>query len=254
MSDNITTAVPDSLIENLRRARSVTVLTGAGISAESGIPTFRESQTGIWAQYNPQDLATPQAFDNNPRLVMDWYRWRLKMIESAQPNPGHYALAAMEKQIASFTLVTQNVDGLHARAGSTNLIELHGSIRRLRCFDNECSYIVTGWPPEDLPRCPECGALLRPDVVWFGEMLPIYNLETAARASRACDLFFSVGTSGVVEPAASLPYEALRGGAAVVEINPQPTPLSVHTRYYFPQPSGQILPQIVAASWPDPAP
>jgi NAD-dependent deacetylase len=249
MSQNYQDTIPAELIDALRQAKSVTVLTGAGISAESGIPTFRESQTGLWAQYNPHELATPEAFSRNPQLVVEWYRWRLNIVSQAQPNPGHYALAEMEAHLPVFTLITQNVDGLHARAGSTRLVELHGSIGRVRCSSSQCHYETKDWPAVDLPECPTCGALLRPDVVWFGESLPRQALEQALQASRSCDLFFSIGTSGAVEPASSLAYEALRSGAMVVEVNPQPTPLSVHTRFYFPQPAGQILPRIVTATW-----
>lgn len=256
----MTINIPDPFIQTLRNAQSVTILTGAGISAESGIPTFRDSQTGLWAKYDPHELATPEAFDRNPALVMDWYRWRMSLVEKSKPNPGHYALAAMERHVPRLTLITQNVDGLHARAGSRSLVELHGSIRRLRC--SRCQYTLDHWPEDDHapqqqsdqrqppPACPECGALLRLDVVWFGEMLPVSALESAIQASRTCEVFFSIGTSGVVEPAASLPYEALRGGAVVVEINPQPTPLSVHARFYFSQPAGQVLPEILKAAWP----
>lgn len=240
--------LPD-LVALLRGAQAVVVLTGAGISAESGIPTFRDSQTGLWAKYDPHQLATPEAFASDPRLVMDWYRWRLHLIQQARPNPGHLALAEMERHVPHFTLVTQNVDGLHAAAGSSRLIELHGSIQRLRCSASGCDYTQDNWPEDGLPTCPRCSALLRPDVVWYGEPLPSGALQAALQASRTCDLFFSIGTSGVVEPAASLPYEALRAGAVVVEINPQPTPLGVHARYEFTQPAGVILPRIVSAAW-----
>jgi NAD-dependent deacetylase len=239
--------IPDDLAQAIRSARAVTVLTGAGISAESGIPTFRDSQTGLWARYQPQELATPQAFAQNPGLVMDWYRWRKQIVDKASPNAGHLALAQLEKLLHNFTLITQNVDGLHERAGSKNIVELHGSLQRLRCSSDTCAYITRDWPEEGLSRCPECGHLLRPDVVWFGEMLSTTALETAVQAARSSDIFFSIGTSGVVEPAASLPYEALRSGAVIVEINPQPTPLSLSGRYFFPYPAGEALPVIVRA-------
>lgn len=246
--------VPDTLIQVLREARSITVLTGAGISAESGIPTFRDSQTGLWAQYDPHQLATPEAFHQNPTLVMDWYRWRRSLVSQSAPNAGHLALAQMEAALQrenhAFHLITQNVDGLHAQAGSRRLIELHGSLQRLRCANDSSHYQTTQWGEDgSQPQCPTCDAHLRPDVVWFGEPLPAQALEDALRAARACDVFFSIGTSGVVEPAASLAYEALRAGATLVEINPQPTPLSVHARFYFPQPAGVALPKIVQAVW-----
>lgn len=250
MSEARPLIIPPPLLDLLRAARSITVLTGAGVSAESGIPTFRDSQTGLWAKYNPQELATPEAFQRNPELVLNWYRWRRGLVAQAQPNPGHLALAEMERRVPAFTLITQNVDGLHVRAGSQNVLELHGSLQRLRCSDPACGYSTNEWPEEALPRCPRCAALLRPDVVWFGEMLPAQVLKGAQQASTSCDLFFSIGTSGVVEPAASLPYEALRSGSAqVIEINPQPTPLNVYTQYYFPYPAGQVLSKLVAAAW-----
>lgn len=242
-----TITLPQSLILTLRSAQTVTVLTGAGISAESGIPTFRDSQTGLWAKYDPHQLATPQAFADNPRLVLDWYRWRRDLVNQAAPNPGHLALVEMEKQVPKFTLITQNVDGLHLAAGSQNVIELHGNLQRLRCPDEGITY--SPWPPEDLPRCNSCGELLRPDVVWFGEPLPQAALNHAVEASQQCDIFLTIGTSGIVEPAASLPYHALRANIPVVEVNPIPTPLTVYATYHFPYPSGEFLPQLVKAVW-----
>lgn len=250
MTEAAPLSIPEALVETLRSAKSVTVLTGAGISAESGIPTFRDSQTGLWAKYDPHELATPEAFAQNPRLVLDWYRWRRSLVALAQPNPGHKALAVMEQNLSGFTLITQNVDGLHILAGSKRVTELHGSLQRMRCSNPNCDYLAQAWPEADLPHCPKCNALLRPDIVWFGEMLPKGALETAIAASRNCEVFFSIGTSGVVEPAASLAYEALRNQAVVIEINLQPTPLSVYAQYYFSQPAGQSLPKIVSAAWP----
>jgi NAD-dependent deacetylase len=251
MASNQSENLSKELVSALRSAQAVTVLTGAGISAESGIPTYRDSQTGMWAKYDPHELATPQAFSRNPDLVMDWYRWRCSLVEKAVPNPGHRALVDMERQVPRFTLITQNVDGLHAQAGSQNVVELHGNIRRLRCSTTSCSYTQAGWSTDPLPVCPHCSRLLRPDVVWFGESLPTQALENAIQASRSCDVFFSIGTSGVVEPAASLPFEALRSGAVVIEINPQPTPLSVYTNYYFGFPAGEFLPILLAETWPN---
>ncbi len=237
------------LIQKLRGARRVAALTGAGISAESGVPTFRDAQTGLWAQFKPEDLATPEAFRRNPKLVWDWYAWRRERVGSVAPNPGHLALAAMERRVPEFTLVTQNVDGLHRRAGSRNVIELHGNITRTKCLDEDV--VVEQWPEtgETPPRCPRCGGWLRPDVVWFGEMLPPGAFEAAEQASRTCDLFFSIGTSAVVYPAAGLPLAALDAGVAVVEINPNPTPLTVRATYALPGPSGVVLPALVRAVW-----
>jgi NAD-dependent deacetylase len=252
MTDTTPITIPAALIETLRQAQSVTVLTGAGISAESGIPTFRDSQTGIWAKYDPHELATPQAFAHNPQLVLDWYRWRRELVAKSKPNPGHRALAIMENHIPRFTLITQNVDGLHVQAGSRNIVELHGSLQKLRCAGENCDYTTLEWSDSGLDHCPRCGSLLRPSVVWFGERLPEDALEAALQASRTCDVFFSIGTSGVVEPAASLPYEALRAGAVTVEINPKLTPLSVHSQYSFTYPAGVVLPEIIRAVWNEP--
>jgi len=245
---------PSELISYLRASRHVAVLTGAGVSAESGVPTFRDAQTGLWARYRPEDLATPDAFRRNPELVLEWYAWRRELVTQTAPNPGHYALAEMERRLPRLTLITQNVDGLHQRAGSGcryPVIELHGNIQRFCCLD--AHHPVESWPEtgERLPACPVCGSPLRPDVVWFGEMLPPQALEAAWQAARTCDLFFSIGTSGLVEPAASLPFVALRTGAVVVEINLEPTPLTSAASYAFAAPSGQVLPALLCAAWPE---
>lgn len=243
-------SIPEALVNALRAARKVAVLTGAGVSAESGVPTFREAQTGLWAQYDPQELATPSAFRRNPRLVWEWYAWRRELVTQAQPNPGHFALAAMEQLVPEFTLITQNVDGLHARAGNQNMVELHGNILRIKCSAD--GRLVTDWPPteEVPPRCPQCGSYLRPDVVWFGENLPYEALATAVSAARACDVFLAAGTSAIVQPAASLPLEALQAGAVTVEINPQTTPLSRHVAFVLAGPAGEFLPRLVETTWP----
>ena len=192
----------------LEHATAVAVLTGAGISAESGIPTFRDALTGLWENFRPEDLATPEAFEADPKLVWDWYAWRREKVREARPNAGHEALATLERRCrdrdVDFTLVTQNVDGLHRAAGSLRVIELHGNIRRVKCFDRH--HPVESWAEGDaVPTCPTCGSLLRPDVVWFGEGLPSDALAGAIAAARTCDVFLCVGTSTVVEPAASLP-------------------------------------------------
>ena len=243
------TEIPNALIEALRHAQSVAVLTGAGVSAESGVPTFRDAQTGLWAQFNPQELATREAFARNPKLVWEWYAYRRELISDAVPNAGHYALAELETRVSQFTLITQNIDDLHARAGSQNIIELHGNIYRYKCFKENVraeKWIDDGQIP---PRCPRCGAYLRPDVVWFGESLPPLALDEAFRAARECDVFFSIGTSGVVEPAASLPFLALRRGAIVVEVNPDETPLSESATFVLRAPSGVAMPRLVARVW-----
>lgn len=235
------------LTEALRSARYVVVLTGAGVSAESGVPTFREAQTGLWAKYNPEELATPQAFQRNPKLVWEWYTWRRQLVGQAKPNAGHLALAELEKLIPRFTLITQNVDELHQQAGSSSVIELHGNLNRTICFSER--KVVESWSETgDIPpRCPDCGSLLRPDVVWFGETLPAEALSAAFNAAEQCDLFMSIGTSALVHPAASLPVAALERGAILVEINPGTTPLTSHATYALRGPAGQVLPQLLEA-------
>jgi NAD-dependent deacetylase len=241
---------PEALISAMRQAQHIAVLTGAGISAESGVPTFREAQTGLWAQYDPQELATPDAFRRNPRLVWDWYAWRRELVTRAAPNDGHRALAQMAALAPRFSLITQNVDGLHAQAGSQQVIELHGNIMRTKCSRD--GRFITDWPPTDQtpPPCPHCGHPLRPDVVWFGENLPHEALATAVALARACDIFLTVGTSALVQPAASLPLEALEQGATVVEINPELTHLSRYVTFTLNGPAGVVLPQLVTAVWP----
>jgi NAD-dependent deacetylase len=237
--------IPSELFQRLHTAGKITVLTGAGVSAESGVPTFRDAQTGFWANYNPEDLATPRAFRRNPRLVWEWYEWRRKLVGEAKPNPAHLALAEMAKRFLQFHLITQNVDGLHQRAGSLNVIELHGNITRTKCFDE--GTIISEWPKTDdvPPKCPNCGGLLRPDVVWFEEPMPEAEWEQAVLASTTCEVFLSVGTSTLVQPAASLPFEALRRGATVVEINPQPTPFTAKADFVLTGAAGAILPELL---------
>jgi NAD-dependent deacetylase len=238
--------IPNELIQRLAAAKSVAILTGAGVSAESGVPTFRDAQTGLWAKYNPEDLATPTAFRSNPRLVWEWYAWRRKLIAEAKPNPGHFALAEMERHFPAFYLITQNVDGLHQHAGSRKVIELHGNITRTKCFDE--GTIISTWKDTGAvpPLCPNCGGLLRPDVVWFEESLPEAEIAQAQQASRSSDVFLSIGTSTVVYPAAALPFEAMRNGATVVEINPQPTPLTEKAEFVLSGTAGSVLPELMA--------
>jgi NAD-dependent deacetylase len=241
--------IPESLVETLRNAQSIAVLTGSGISAESGVPTFRDAQTGLWARYDPMDLATPEAFARDPRLVWEWYAWRRGLVEEAAPNSGHEALAQLERHVPEFVLITQNVDGLHRRAGSQRIIELHGNIMRSKC-SLEAVILEPGEDDRDVPpSCPRCGASLRPDVVWFGEMLPQEALEEAFESAQNCDLFFSIGTSSLVQPAASLPFEALRSAVAVVEINLDETPLSRHAEYALRGRVGEVLPALVRAAY-----
>lgn len=243
--------IPGELIAALRSARRVAVLTGAGISAESGIPTFREAQTGLWSRYHPEDLATPEAFQRNPQLVWEWYVWRRQLVVRAQPNAGHLALVTLQAHVPQWALITQNVDGLHQRAGSAGVIELHGSLTRYVCSTHRHPVVLEmpamGMPP----RCPQCSGLVRPDVVWFGESLPPAALEAAYAAAASCDVFLSVGTSAVVQPAASLPLEAQAHGALTVEVNPGETPLSRRLNLVLRGAAGQVLPVLVSAVWPD---
>jgi NAD-dependent deacetylase len=240
----------DELLQIVQTAVHITVLTGAGVSAESGVPTFRQAQTGLWAQYDPHDLATPTAFRRNPKLVWDWYAWRRELVSQAQPNPAHLALVTMAQQVPAFTLVTQNVDNLHQRAGSQSVIELHGNITRIKCAGD--GRIISTWRQSDdsPPRCPHCGHYLRPDVVWFGENLSRVALERAIDAAQRCDLFFSIGTSALVQPAASLPLLAVENGAALVEVNPDKTPLTHAADYALHGPAGEVLPALLEAAWP----
>jgi len=241
--------IPHDLTVLLRGAEHIAALTGAGISAESGLRTFRDTQTGLWAQYRPEDLATPKAFARNPKLVWDWYAWRREAVSEARPNAGHYALTEIGRRVPRFTLITQNVDGLHQRAGNRDLIELHGNITRVRCSAS-CG-AVTSWEerPDEAPRCVRCGAFLRPDVVWFGEALPRAALDAALEAARTCRVFLSIGTSGMVQLAASLAYAAKNRGAALVEINLEPTPLTPKVDFFLQGKSGDVSPALVRATW-----
>jgi NAD-dependent deacetylase len=242
---------PPELLSSLRRASRVAALTGAGVSQESGLRTFRDAQTGMWAQYKPEDLASPQAFRRDPQLVWDWYAWRREAVKGVRPNAGHAALARMARYVPEFTLITQNVDGLHAMAGSQAVLELHGNLQRVRC--SVCGGYAEDWDVEHgaVPACARCGGLLRPDVVWFGESLPRGALEAAVRAARDCEIFFSIGTSGLVQPAATLAHGARQMGAQVVEVNLEATALTPNADYFLGGRSGEILPALAEAAWPE---
>jgi len=237
---------PSSLIQNLRATGKIVALTGAGISAESGLATFRDAQTGLWSKFKPEELATADAFRRDPKLVSDWYAWRRDQALKAEPNAGHVALAEMEKRAPEFVLLTQNVDGLHRRAGSKRMVELHGNIHRFRCFENDCA---SDNFDIDQQRCRSCGGNLRPDVVWFGEMLPPDAIERAVAAAELCDVFFSIGTSSVVYPAADLWRRAKERGAVVIEINKDSTPLTPLADFSFLGKAGEILPALVEQIW-----
>jgi len=245
----VTIDIPDELIRFLQKAERVAALTGAGVSQESGLRTFRDAQTGLWSQYKPTELASPEAYERDPKLVWDWYAWRREAIKGVRPNPGHYALVDMAHHVPDFSLITQNVDNLHRMAGSPQLIELHGNIQRVKC--SLCGQQTEEWEEAngDIPRCEICDGLLRPDVVWFGESLPRAALESAVEAARGCQVFFSIGTSGLVQPAASLAYAARNRGAIVVEVNAVPTPLTKKVDFPLHGKSGEILPALVQAVW-----
>lgn len=230
--------------EWIRNARRVAVLTGAGISAESGIAVFR-GPGGLWRKHKPETLATLEAFARDPQLVWEWYDWRRSRVAKAEPNPGHYALANFEKTAADFALITQNVDGLHDRAGSKRVLKLHGDLWELRCLSCGQETENHDVPVKQLPPHCSCGGMLRPGVVWFGEALPAIVLEEAVEISSKADLFLVVGTSAVVQPAASLPMLARQRGGKVVEVNVEETPLSPHVDATLRGPSGNILPQLL---------
>lgn len=236
---------------DIRQARSwltsserVIVLTGAGISAESGVPTFR-GEDGLWQGFRATDLATPQAFARDPKLVWNFYNWRRQLLAPLQPNPAHTALVTLEEKIPHFSLITQNIDDLHRKAGSKNLIEMHGNIWIVRC--TRCQEVTRNEevPLPELPSCPECGGLLRPQVVWFGEQLDPDILERAFAATRSCDTMLVVGTSAVVQPAASLAIIAKEQGARVVEVNLEPTVYTHQLDLALQGKAGELLPQLV---------
>lgn len=243
----MTKQIPDGLVARLTDSQRIVAFTGAGISAESGVPTFR-GPDGIWGKMRPEELASMEGFLRNPSLVWEWYAHRKKIIAEIAPNAGHAALVRMEKLFSSVAVITQNIDNLHRRAGSTTVFELHGNIERNYCM--ECGTNASNTEvlaARGVPVCPKCGGMIRPDVVWFGEMLPEEEWENAVHASEAADVFFSIGTSAVVYPAASLPLLARQSGAYLVEINPEPTPLTPKADEFLQGPSGTILPALCAA-------
>jgi NAD-dependent deacetylase len=235
--------IPDALIDALRDARHVCILTGAGVSAESGVPTFRDAQDGLWAQYDPQELATPDAFVADPALIWRWYRWRRELVAAAEPNPGHYAIAALPDRVPLVTLITQNVDSLHQRAGSSSVIEFHGNLFDERCFS--CGTPATADDTADVPTCPDCSANLRPGVVWFGEGIPEAALNESCAAATDCDVFLSVGTSSTVYPAAGLANLAKEHDATTVEINPNSTMHAANCDFAIAGKSGVVFPKLL---------
>jgi len=245
--------------ELIGRAERILVLTGAGVSAESGVPTFR-GDGGLWRSYRPEALATPEAFARDPRLVWEWYAWRRSCLAECRPNPAHVALARLALRHPGTSLVTQNVDGLHHQAADAVVrpeevadpaypLELHGALHRDRC--SRCGrrtparYDVDAGSPESLPRCEECGALLRPDVVWFGEALAPEVIAAAFEAARSADVGLVVGTSAVVHPAAAIPEAVIRSGGVLVEVNPETTTLTASAVVSLPGAAGSVLPEIL---------
>jgi len=247
----------DALIEEAARvlhgAGLVLVTTGAGMSRESGIPTFRDALTGLWARYDPEELATEAAFRRHPARVFGWYAWRRRLVHAVAPHAGYHALVALERLVPELAIVTQNVDGLHRRAGSRRVLELHGSLERFSCVDARHPFSADAIPsPEadtecEPPGCPRCGSPVRPDVVWFGEMLPERVATEAWELAASCRAMLVVGTSGLVHPAAQLPLIARDAGATVIEVNPDPTEVSAAAHIVCRGPAGTVLPALVAA-------
>ncbi len=249
--------LPDKLLAAIRDAERPLILTGAGVSRESGIPTFRDALSGLWARFDAERLATPEAFAADPALVWGWYEWRRALVLGCRPNAAHEALADWGRRVPGLTLVTQNVDGLHERAGSRDLVALHGSLHRPRCADCGRPHTLSAAVP-DLPEggarlwppaCTVCGGLIRPGVVWFGEQLPEAALERAMRAAAECDLCLSIGTSALVYPAAQLPLDAAARGVAVIQINPEVTPLDGVATWSLRGPAARLLPDLLARAW-----
>jgi NAD-dependent deacetylase len=245
----------EELLDTLRRARRVVVLTGSGVSAESGVPTFRDAQTGLWSNFDPTELATPEAFDRDPALVWGSYEWRRDIVQRAAPNAAHRAIADMASRVPEFTLITQNVDDLHERAGSRDVLHLHGQLARPYCqgCGDPCTSLAQPYSAETLridpPVCISCGGRIRPGVVWFGENLPEREWLAAREAASQCDLYFCVGTSSVVYPAASLTEIAINAGAATIQVNPNLTGIDDAVRWSIRDRAGEVLPQLVEQTW-----
>jgi NAD-dependent deacetylase len=251
------TPIDPRLLSALREARRVVVFTGAGVSAESGIPTFRDKQTGFWERFDVAELATPHAFERDPALVWGWYEWRRAAVLNAQPNPAHQAIAAMVALVPELTLITQNVDDLHERAGSRGVVHLHGEILRPYCEKCRSPYAAPNSVPErtpdgariEPPRCKSCHGRVRPGVVWFGESLPQREWLAACEAARRSDVFLCIGTSSVVQPAASLTDLALAAGGTAIQVNPNTTDIDDAVTFILREPAGVILPKLVAQTW-----
>jgi NAD-dependent deacetylase len=246
--EDTTGRIPPEAIQKLRESNRLVVMTGAGVSAESGVPTFR-GKDGLWKNHRPQQLATPQAFEKDPELVWEWYHWRRKVVREVLPNPAHHAIVELEKRVPGFTLITQNVDRLHLRAGSEKVLELHGDLHHARC--SECAAIVGLDVQEGLITCGLCGGRMRPNVVWFGENLDVGLLEEAYIASGRSDFLVVAGTSNIVQPAASLAYAALGNDGYVLEVNLDPTPLTGSASATVLGKAGEVLKELVRLAWPE---
>lgn len=248
---------PPDLIAALQSAKHLVVFTGAGVSAESGIPTFRDALTGLWERFNAEDLATPAAFRKDRQLVWGWYEWRRMKALRSQPNPAHLAIAELAKRVPKLTVITQNVDDLHERAGTTDVLHLHGSLHSPRCFAcGRAHTFADGLPDEPgggrrltPPSCSHCGGFVRPGVVWFGEDLPVRELHRAFKTAQECDVLFVIGTSGLVQPAARIPSLAKQAGASVVQINPTPTKLDSECTWSLRGAAGDIMPRLLQAAF-----
>ena len=244
------------LIGVLQQAQQIVVFTGAGVSAESGIATFRDALTGLWQRFDAEDLATPEAFLRDPELVWGWYEWRRMQVLQAQPNPAHFAIAELARRVPKLTVVTQNVDDLHERAGSTGVLHLHGSLQAVRCFDCGRAHSLGSDIPQEPedgrclhpPACCFCGGLIRPGVVWFGESLPSDMLDASFAAARSCDLLIAIGTSGLVQPAARIPLRAKQTGAKLLQINPTRTALDDDCDWSLRGAAGLVLPHLLASA------
>jgi NAD-dependent deacetylase len=245
--------IPDPLIAILRQARHVAILTGAGVSAESGIPTFRDALTGLWERFDAEDLATRDAFRRDAELVWGWYEWRRAKVLRSAPNPAHQAIAEMARHVPKLSLITQNVDDLHERAGSTDVIHLHGSLHHPRCLACARPYTFPPGIPDEPeggrrippPKCGHCGGPIRPGVVWFGEDLPEAAWKKATSAAAECDVFFSIGTSAMAYPAANLPIQASERRAVVVQVNPHSTSLDKLARFNLVGGAGGVMADVV---------
>ena len=258
MNPNAVLAIPQALIVALQQAKHVVVFTGAGVSAESRIATFRDALTGLWQRFNAEDLATPEAFRRDEELVWGWYEWRRMQVLRSHPNPAHFAIAALANHVPKLTVVTQNVDDLHERAGSAGVLHLHGSLHSPRCIACGRAHILPPGIPDEPdggrrlcpPRCHHCGGAVRPGVVWFGEELPVKELSRAFSAASECDVLFAVGTSGLVQPAAGIPSLARQAGAKVVQVNPMGTQLEDACTWSLRGAAGMVMPKLLLAAFP----